>query len=210
MIELISPLLAADDDVNIGSLIKVLVFLGVVVISVINSAVKKGKAAMAARPRAVAAEASDGADGMRSEVLDRERVPNERDVPRTARPAPTIRAKSSGPSPATARPNAPPVRRKGLVDDAHVEVAAHLPTSDDMPGAHSAHDHVHLTEIGADRGTAPKHMGAHPEAAASVARRTGASGHALLRSSDLKGRDRVRAGILWAEVFSPPRSRARR
>jgi hypothetical protein len=209
VIGLISPLLLAEDDVNVGSLIKVLVFLGIVLISVINSAIKKGKAAMAARPRV---DAANGADGMRSEVLERERVRDERVVPRPARPSSVIRTAGgkAATAPATTRPPVPPLRRRGLLDDAHVEVAAHLPTSDDMPGAHAAHDHVHLTEIGADRGTAPKHMGAHPEAAASVARRTGASGHALLRSSDLKGRDRVRAGILWAEVFSPPRSRARR
>jgi hypothetical protein len=205
------PLAGADND--LGTLLKLLVFLAVVVVSVINSAIKKSKAAAASRSRRAEAPPVDAS--VRSEVLDRVRPRDEPSSARSAPPGPG-RAPPSRPAarPSTARrePAAAeaPARRKGLVADAHVDVGTKLPTADDMPGAHSAHDHVHLTEIGADRGTAPKHPGAKPTAAAKVHRREGRSGYDLLRARDLDGRDRVRAGILWAEVFGPPRSRARR
>ena len=204
-------LLAADDD-GFGSIVKILVFLGIIVVSIINSAIQKRRALAASRPDPDEVDedgtGEDAADGTRAAVFDRARIPDEATVAVAARRA------SAAVPPALprggARPaGAAPKRRKGLLDDAHVDGASHLPTSDDLPGAHAAHDHVRLTEIGADRGTSPRHLGARPTAAATVGTARATSGHDLLRSTDLKGRNRVRAGILWAEVFGPPRSRSR-
>ena len=199
----------AASDIGAGTLFKILVLLAIVVVSVINTGVKKAKALAAARERKNDPSAPR-VETVRAQPRDREQFRNAQALANSVRKAnPPPPPKPPTPTRAP-RPKAVRVRRKGLVDDAHVNVGEKLPTSDDMPGAHSAHDHVHLTEIGADRGTAEKHMGAHPSTAATVKRRTAISGHALLRSTDLKGKDRVRAGILWAEVFGPPRSRARR
>ena len=129
-----------------------------------------------------------------------------------ARPAPP----ATPPRPA-ARPPTPPrvrppahVRRKGLVDDAHVELSSRLPTSGDMPGARAAQGsgHGHLAEIGRDRGTSPAHLGAAPSPAAKAPHdHARLSPRDLLKSGQLLGKDRLRAGLLWVEVLGPPRSR---
>ena len=198
----LGSILAADDGDR--SFFKVLLLLVVVVVSVINAAVKRAKARAAERPIRPPApipegereRTGDGESYGRLEEFEQEMPTPERTPPRTA-PA------------RSPRPSDVQARHKGMVADAHVEVGTRLPTADDMPGAHSTQDHVHLTEIGADRGTSAKHRGTHPTAAATVMRRRGISGHDLLRANNLVGRDRTRAGILWAEVFGPPRSRAR-
>ncbi len=180
-------MIAADDGDR--SLFKVLILVAVVVVSLINSALKSAKARAAERARTPATEVP--------------RTDSDRDghPEWPAKPPPTPRAP---------RPDAVRTRRTGSADDVHTDTRVNLPTSHDVPGAHAIDDHVRLTEIGADRGTASKRPGDHPTAAATVAKRGGATGHDLLRSTDLRGKDRVRAGILWAEVFGPPRSRARR
>lgn len=134
--------------------------------------------------------------------------------PDTPAARPPVRPAAPRPAPAAsrtpARGRAPTPRRKGLVDDAHVELSSRLPTSDDMPGARAAHEpgHGHLAEIGRDRGTAPAHLGAKPSPAAKAPHeRSRLSPKQLLSASRLEGRDRLRAGLLWLEVLGPPRSR---
>jgi len=196
---------------------KLLVFLAIIVFSALKSRAEKAK--QRAKQEAARAPAPTE-EGERIQVValptrDRERVANAQALAAAVRadlrppPRPATPQRPPAPPPRPARP-ARPARRAGLVADAHVDVSSRLPTADDMPGAHSARDHVHLTEIGADRGTSAKHPGASPTAAAAApheTRRVPVTAKDLLRSTDLRGKQRLRAGVLWAEVFGPPRSR---